>query len=172
MASCMQGRHQASNQSSTGLRLKNFFQAPLARSAGKSMEHSYPYRLCFGGPIWLPKLPSIFPTVFENFQAADRSISHTRRCTFPKIATGNGTILVSLPMFYAGHRWYTGCLQSVPTASRESRCGGKCSKLICTYHPQPSPSSGGEMRSHGTCATYSRARHKGRTGPFPVGMPP
>ena len=70
------------------------------------MEHSYRYRLRFGGPIWLPKLPSIFPRGFENFQAADRSISHARRYRVPKIATGNGTILVSLPMFYAGHRWY------------------------------------------------------------------
>ena len=70
------------------------------------MEHSYRYRLRFGGPIWLPKLPSIFPRVFENFQATDRSISHARRYRFPKIATGNRTILVSLSMFYAGHRWY------------------------------------------------------------------
>ena len=70
------------------------------------MELSYRYRLRFGGPIWLPKLPSIFPRGFENFQAADRSISHARRYKFPKIATGNGTLLVSLPMFYAGHRWY------------------------------------------------------------------
>ena len=70
------------------------------------MEHSYRYRLRFWGPIWLPKLPSIFPRVFENFQAADRSISHARRYRFPKIATGNRTILVSLSMFCAGHRWY------------------------------------------------------------------
>ena len=70
------------------------------------MEHSYRYRLRFGGPIWLPKLPSIFPRVFENFQATDRSISHARRYRFPQIATGNRTILVSLSMFYAGHRWY------------------------------------------------------------------
>ena len=70
------------------------------------MEHSYRYRLRFGGPIWLPKLPSIFPRVFENFQATDRSISHARRYRFPKIATGNRTILVSLSMFCAGHRWY------------------------------------------------------------------
>ena len=76
------------------------------------MEHSYRYRLRFGGPIWLPKLPSIFPRVFENFQATDRSISHARRYRFPKIATGNRTILVSLSMFYAGHRWYM-CL--IPT---------------------------------------------------------
>ena len=60
----------------------------------------------FGGPIWLPKLRSIFSRVFENFQAADSSISHARWYRFPKIATGNGTILVSLPTFYAGHRWY------------------------------------------------------------------
>ena len=98
--------HQASNQNSTGFGLKNFFRAPPARSAGKPMEHSYRYRLRFGGPIWLPKLPSIFPRVFENFQATDRSISHARRYRFPKIATGNRTILVSLSMFYAGHRWY------------------------------------------------------------------
>ena len=70
------------------------------------MEHSYRYRLRFGGPIWLPKLPSTFPRVFENFQATDRSISHARRYRFPKIATGNRTILVSLSMFCAGHRWY------------------------------------------------------------------
>ena len=106
MASCRQGRHQASNQSSTTFGLKNFFRAAPARSAGKPMEHSYRYRLRFGGPIWLPKLPSIFPRVFENFQATDRSISHARRYKFPKIATGNRTILVSLSMFYAGHRWY------------------------------------------------------------------
>ena len=56
--------------------------------------------------MWPPKLPSIFPRVFGNFQEADRSISHAWRYRFPKIATGNGTILVSLPMFYAGHRWY------------------------------------------------------------------
>ena len=98
--------HQASNQNSTGFGLKNFFRAPPARSAGKPVEHSYRYRLRFGGPIWLPKLPSIFPRVFENFQATDRSISHARRYRFPKIATGNRTILVSLSMFYAGHRWY------------------------------------------------------------------
>ena len=85
---------------------QNFFRAPPARSAGKPMEHSYRYRLRFGGPIWVPKLPSIFPRVFENFQATDRSISHARRYGFPKIATGNRTILVSLSMFCAGHRWY------------------------------------------------------------------
>ena len=98
--------HQASNQNSTGFGLKNFFRAPPARSAGKPMEHSYRYRLRFGGPIWLPKLPSIFPMVFENFQATDQSISHARWYRFPKIATGNRTILVSLSMFCAGHRWY------------------------------------------------------------------
>ena len=48
---------------------QNFFRAPPARSAGKPMEHSYRYRLRFGGPIWLPKLPSIFPRDFKNFQA-------------------------------------------------------------------------------------------------------
>ena len=48
MASCRQGRHQASNQSSTTFGLKNFFRAPPARSAGKPMEHSYRYRLRFG----------------------------------------------------------------------------------------------------------------------------
>ena len=80
------------------------------------MEHSYQYRLRFGGPIWLPKLPSIFPRVFENFQAADRSISHARRYRFPKIATGNGTMLVSLPMFYAGHRWYM-CMRPMCVAA-------------------------------------------------------
>ena len=98
--------HQASNQNSTGFGLKNFFRAPRARSAGKPMEHSYRYRLRFGGPIWLPKLPSTFPRVFENFQATDRSMSHACRYRFPKIATGNRTIVVSLSMFCAGHRWY------------------------------------------------------------------
>ena len=73
------------------------------------MEHCYRYRLRFGGPIWLPKLPSIFSRVFENFQATDRSISHARWYRFPKIATGNRTILVSLSMFCAGHRWYMCC---------------------------------------------------------------
>ena len=48
---------------------QNFFRAPPARSAGKPMDHSYRYRLRFGGPIWLPKLPSIFPRDFKNFQA-------------------------------------------------------------------------------------------------------
>ena len=48
---------------------QNFFRAPPARSAGKPMEHSYRYRLRFGGPISLPKLPSIFPRDFKNFQA-------------------------------------------------------------------------------------------------------
>ena len=48
---------------------QNFFRAPPARSAGKPMEHSYRHRLRFGGPIWLPKLPSIFPRDFKNFQA-------------------------------------------------------------------------------------------------------
>ena len=81
------------------------------------MEHSYRYRLRFGGPIWLPKIPSIFPRVFENFQATDRSISHARRYKFPKIATGNRTILVSLSMFCAGHRWYM-------WGVREGRLGG------------------------------------------------
>ena len=46
------------------------------------------------------------PKITENFQATDRSISHARRYRFPKIATGNRTILVSLSMFCAGHRWY------------------------------------------------------------------
>ena len=119
MASCRQGRHQACNQSSTTFRLKNFFRAPPARSAGKPMEHSYRYRLRFGGPIWLPKLPSIFPRVFENFQATDRSISHARRYRFPKIATGNRTILVSLSMFCAGHRWYMCCRPPVRTTSSQ-----------------------------------------------------
>ena len=76
---------------------------------GVQYQHSYRYRLRFGGPIWLPKLPSIFPRVFENFQATDRSISHARRYRFPKIATGNRTILVSLSMFCAGPRWYICC---------------------------------------------------------------
>ena len=85
------------------------------------MEHSYRYRLRFGGPIWLPKLPSIFPRVFENFQATDRSISHARRYRFPKIATGNRTILVSRSMFYAGHRWYMCLYVAGPESNYSSR---------------------------------------------------
>ena len=104
------------------------------------MEHSYRYRLRFGGPIWLPKLPSIFPRVFENFQATDRSISHARRYRFPKIATGNRKILVSLSMFYAGHRWYmcshtvrlTLVAWSVPKCRRVRHWLIACGPLYCT----------------------------------------
>ena len=51
-----------------------------------------------------------FRASFQGFSKTSkrrtRSISHARRYKFPQIATGNRTILVSLPMFYAGHRWY------------------------------------------------------------------
>ena len=143
--------HQASNQNSTGFGLKNFFRAPPARSAGKPIEHSYRYWLRFGGPIWLPKLPSIFPRVFENFQATDRSISHARRYRFPKIATGNRTILVSLSMFYGGHRWYMYTPQPSarsaqgpppPCGSRPARHCGVEPAFFCASASFPAVSTG------------------------------
>ena len=103
------------------------------------MEHSYRYRLRFGGPIWLPKLPSIFPRVFENFQATDRSMSHARQYKFPKIATGNRTILVSLSMFCVGHRWYM--CGSLCSDGQDAPFGSGLLRTLWNVGPPPSAES-------------------------------
>ena len=86
MASCRQGRHQASNQNSTGFGLKNFFRAPPARSAGKPMEHSYRYWLRFGTRSGC-----------QNFRASFQGFSKTSKRRTEAYRMHVGTDFLKLP---------------------------------------------------------------------------
>ena len=86
MASCRQGRHQASNQNSTGFGLKNFFRAPPARLAGKPMGHSYRYWLRFGTRSGC-----------QNFRASFQGFSKTSKRRTEAYRMHVGTDFLKLP---------------------------------------------------------------------------
>ena len=48
---------------------QNFFRAPPGTVGWEAHGTFLPISVAFWDPIWLPKLPRIFPRDFKNFQA-------------------------------------------------------------------------------------------------------
>ena len=134
MASCRQGRHQASNQDSTGFGLKNFFRAPPARSAGKPMEHSYRYRLRFGTRSGC-----------QNFRASFQGFSKTSKRRTEAYRMHVGTDFLKMPPV-TGQYW---SLFQCSMLGTGGTCGGATRGRKCYVTPTFSgiPNKGDKIKA-------------------------
>ena len=138
MASCRQGRHQASNQNSTGFGLKNFFRAPPARSAGKPMEHSYRHRLRFGTRFCC-----------QNFRASFQGFSKTCKRRTEAYRMHVGTDFLKLPPA-TGQYWSLFQYSMLGTGGTCDTLGARCIVLWASRD---------EVGS--LCAAFSSSSHVG-----------
>ena len=83
--------------------------------------------VAYSGASWQPKPNSIFPGVIPSRiqNGGSNPTEHAPCQVSPEIGPGDGSVLLSLIMFYAGHRWCEVNLPYVDVQLEEEEPGGK-----------------------------------------------